>query len=52
MPTGPELLTEFGELTNSQHLGRREALQSLAARHKLPSRRVYSMIEEAKKLGQ
>jgi 16S rRNA (cytidine1402-2'-O)-methyltransferase len=51
MPTGPELLLEFGELTNLQRLGRREALQSLAARYKLPSRRVYSMIEEAKKFG-
>jgi 16S rRNA (cytidine1402-2'-O)-methyltransferase len=51
MPTGPELLVEFGELTNLRGFGRREALQSLAARHRLPSRRVYSMIEEAKKVG-
>src|SRR4029450_9476263 len=51
VPTGSELLAELGELTNLKGLGRREALQSLAARHNLPSRRVYSMIEDAKKIG-
>jgi 16S rRNA (cytidine1402-2'-O)-methyltransferase len=51
LPSGPELLSEFGELTDLQGLGRRAALQSLAVRHKLPSRQVYAMIENAKKVG-
>ena len=51
VPTGSELLAEFGDLTDYRGLGRREALQSLAVRHNLPSRRIYSMIEDAKKIG-
>ena len=51
VPEGAVLLAEFGELTNSGRLGRREALQSLAARHRLPSRQLYALLEEAKKMG-
>ncbi len=50
-PAAVDLLAEFGELTEHGRLGRREALQTLATRHKLPSRRVYSLIEQAKKIG-
>jgi 16S rRNA (cytidine1402-2'-O)-methyltransferase len=51
LPTGAALLAEFGELTEYQGLSRREALQSLSARHRLPSRQLYALLEEAKKIG-
>jgi 16S rRNA (cytidine1402-2'-O)-methyltransferase len=51
LPSGVQLLNEFGELTNSQRLNRREALRSLAERYQLPSRRLYRILEEAKLIG-
>jgi 16S rRNA (cytidine1402-2'-O)-methyltransferase len=51
LPSGVQLLNEFGELTNSQRLNRREALRSLAERYQVPSRRLYRILEEAKLIG-
>jgi hypothetical protein len=48
-PDPPELLNEFGRLTNDAGLSRREAVTSLAARLGLPSRELYRLIEAAKK---
>jgi 16S rRNA (cytidine1402-2'-O)-methyltransferase len=50
-PTCPEascLRQEFGELTNNKGLTRRQALQSLAAKYQVPSRQVYTLLEQAK----
>src|SRR5262245_52480321 len=51
VPSAVDLATEFGELTNSGRLTRRQALQSLAQRHQLPSRQLYKLIEEGKLIG-
>jgi 16S rRNA (cytidine1402-2'-O)-methyltransferase len=48
LPGDAELLAEFGQLTNTDGLGRREALTRLAQRYSVPSRAVYSAIERAK----
>lgn len=47
-PEGQQLRVEFGKLTHNSGLSRREALQSLAAKYKLRSREVYSLLEKAK----
>jgi 16S rRNA (cytidine1402-2'-O)-methyltransferase len=47
-PLGSELTVEFGELTNKQGLTRRQALQNLAAKYRVPSRHVYALLERAK----
>jgi hypothetical protein len=36
-------------LTNICRFSRREALQALASKHKMPSRHVYACLEQAKK---
>ena len=46
-----QLAHEFGELTNSSALSRREALKRLAERHQIPSREVYALLEKAKNLA-
>jgi 16S rRNA (cytidine1402-2'-O)-methyltransferase len=43
---------EFGELTKTSGLDRREALSELARRHQVPKRSVYALIERAKKLAE
>src|SRR5687768_17474255 len=48
VPDAAVLLAEFGELTNIGALGRRQALQALAAKYGLPSREVYRLLEQAK----
>jgi 16S rRNA (cytidine1402-2'-O)-methyltransferase len=48
-PDPKRLAVEFGELTNSDGLGRREALKCLSERHSIPSREVYALLERAKK---
>ena len=48
LPEGPVLLVEFGELTKSRAFGRREALQTLAAKYGVPSREIYRLLEQAK----
>ena len=47
-PDAAALLEEFGDLTNLNHLGRREALQALGAKYGLRSREVYRLLERAK----
>ena len=51
LPSGGELLSQFGELTNLRGVSRREAIRSLSLRHNLPSRQLYKLIEEAKAIG-
>lgn len=43
------LVSEFGELTETQALGRRQAVKKLAERHRLPANEVYRRLEELKK---
>jgi 16S rRNA (cytidine1402-2'-O)-methyltransferase len=47
-----QVASEFGELTKTTGLDRREALAELARRHQVPKRSVYAMIERAKKLAE
>jgi 16S rRNA (cytidine1402-2'-O)-methyltransferase len=46
------LLSEFGELTESAGLSRREAIAELASRRGISKRAIYSRVEEAKKSGE
>jgi 16S rRNA (cytidine1402-2'-O)-methyltransferase len=46
-----EAAKEFGELTESGAVPRREALRMIAARHQLPVGQVYDLLEAAKKSG-
>ena len=43
-----QVAREFGELTNTRGLTRREALRELADRYKMPSRQLYAVLEKAK----
>jgi 16S rRNA (cytidine1402-2'-O)-methyltransferase len=38
----------FGELTNNRGFDRRQAIKALAERYKIPARRIFAMLEEAK----
>jgi 16S rRNA (cytidine1402-2'-O)-methyltransferase len=49
MPTDTEILVEFGQMIETGHLSRRDAIAALAKRLRRPSRTVYSAIERAKK---
>ena len=51
-PEEDALLAEFGELTNTMGLQRRDAIKKLAGRYDLPSREVYQLLERAKKLAE
>jgi len=44
-----EIAAEFGDMTEKKGLTRRQAISSLARRHRLPSRAIFSMLEEQKK---
>ena len=48
-PSSEELTAEFGHLTEIDQLGRRQAIQQLAAKYGLSSRAVYSMIEAGRR---
>jgi 16S rRNA (cytidine1402-2'-O)-methyltransferase len=50
IPPVEAIYQEFGDLTKTVGLDRREALTELARRHHLPKRSVYSLIERGKKL--
>ncbi len=50
-PAASLLASEFGELTNNGGLSRREALKSLAVKHRIPSRTLYKLLEEFKTSG-
>jgi 16S rRNA (cytidine1402-2'-O)-methyltransferase len=45
------LLDEFGEMTNSTELSRREIVQTIASKYRLSTKSVYESIEQAKKSG-
>lgn len=46
---GPRLAHEFGELTNSSGMTRRQAVSAISRRHRLSAKTVYQAIEDAKK---
>jgi 16S rRNA (cytidine1402-2'-O)-methyltransferase len=50
-PERHEMLAEFGQLTDSGCLSRRQVVMKLAHRYGLPARTVYQEIERAKKSG-
>jgi 16S rRNA (cytidine1402-2'-O)-methyltransferase len=52
LPEGPALLSEFGQLTETSGLSRREAVNALSSRYGRASREVYRAIEEAKSSGE
>lgn len=43
-----DIATEFGDMTENKGFTRRQAISSLARRHRLPSRAIFSMLEEQK----
>jgi 16S rRNA (cytidine1402-2'-O)-methyltransferase len=49
LPEASDIATEFGVLTKYESLTRRQAVSTLARRHGLSSKEVYSLIENAKK---
>jgi 16S rRNA (cytidine1402-2'-O)-methyltransferase len=51
-PSANALAAEFGELTNTADLNRREAIRELANRHGISAREVFALLEEAKKYGE
>jgi hypothetical protein len=48
-PALDTVVREFGELTDTVGLQRRDAIRTLADRYSLPAREVYRLIEEGKK---
>jgi 16S rRNA (cytidine1402-2'-O)-methyltransferase len=50
-PDAAALAAEFGKLTDFSGLSRKEAISTLASRHRLPRNQVYSTLEDAKKSG-
>ena len=48
-PPANDLAAEFGELTNTAGLNRREAIRELANRHGISAREVFALLEEVKK---
>jgi 16S rRNA (cytidine1402-2'-O)-methyltransferase len=47
-PEAIELARQFGQLTNIYGASRREALRTLALKYRLPARKVFAMLEQAK----
>ena len=48
LPAGSTLVTEFGQLTDNDGLGRREAVRTLATRYGVSGRAVYGALEAAR----
>jgi len=52
VPTAPlsaaEAAVEFGDLTNKEGMTRRQAISTLSRRHRIPARRIFDLLEEAK----
>ena len=48
---GPGIALEFGHMTEKEGLTRRQAISSLARRHRLQAREIFSMLEDHKKSG-
>ncbi|MBI2835368.1 MAG: 16S rRNA (cytidine(1402)-2'-O)-methyltransferase [Acidobacteria bacterium] len=51
LPPSSEVLQEFWRITECATMGRREALRQLAATYGSTPKQIYTLIEEAKKLG-
>jgi 16S rRNA (cytidine1402-2'-O)-methyltransferase len=51
VPTGGELLIEFGHITANHGLSRRKAINTLAKTHGMAQNVVYDLIEQAKESG-
>src|SRR6266542_3150037 len=47
-PDAHAMAAEFGELTNNSARGRREAIKALSAKHGIPARQVFALLEDAK----
>jgi 16S rRNA (cytidine1402-2'-O)-methyltransferase len=45
------IVGEFGDMTENRGLTRRQAISSLARRHRIQARQIFAMIEERKKAG-
>ncbi|MDP9322292.1 MAG: 16S rRNA (cytidine(1402)-2'-O)-methyltransferase [Acidobacteriota bacterium] len=48
VPAPQQMAHEFGELTNTAAVGRRDAIRTLAAKYSISSRDVFSLLERAK----
>jgi 16S rRNA (cytidine1402-2'-O)-methyltransferase len=48
-PSVKAMATEFGEMTSSEHMTRRQAMAALGRKHGLPANKVYEALEKAKK---
>jgi 16S rRNA (cytidine1402-2'-O)-methyltransferase len=48
MPAADRLALEFGEMTNSTGMGRRDAVKVLAEKYGVPARTMYQLLESAK----
>ena len=48
VPAPEQMAHEFGELTNTAAVGRRDAIRTLAVRYSISSRDVFSLLERAK----
>jgi 16S rRNA (cytidine1402-2'-O)-methyltransferase len=49
LPDNAALLTEFGDLTNFGPGTRRDAIKQLAAKYRVPSRKMYQLLETARR---
>jgi 16S rRNA (cytidine1402-2'-O)-methyltransferase len=47
-PSASQIADEFGEMTNTGHLGRREAIRALASSYDISAREVFALLEQAK----
>jgi 16S rRNA C1402 (ribose-2'-O) methylase RsmI len=47
-PTAQVIAQEFGQLTESMAMSRREAIRTVAKRHGISSREVFDLLEESK----
>ena len=47
-PGATQVASEFGQMTEIQGLGRREAIRALAQKYRISAREVFSQLEEAK----
>ncbi len=50
LPSPLTIAAEFGYLTDNESMNRREALRELSRRHRIPSRLVFDLLEQAKRL--
>ena len=48
IPAPEKMAIEFGRMTNSDAVGRREAIRALATKYRIPAREVFALLERAK----